>query len=536
MLFETSLHPYSLHRLPVYAKNGMVATSQHLAAQAGLRILQQGGNAVDAAVATAAVLAVVEPVSNGLGGDAFALIWIRGKLYGLNSSGPSPKSISLEKVTASGHTEMPHLGWTSVNVPGIPAAWAELSKRFGRLPFKNVLQSAIDYANNGYIVTPTIARAWQRACAHYQPYKNDPLFTPWFETFAPSGRAPKEGQLWASPAHGATLKKIADTEARDFYNGEIAEKIAAFSTAHNGYMQLEDLSAYKPEWVDPISVCYRGYDVWEIPPNGQGIAALSALNILKGLPPANRFDERSYHQSIEAIKLAMSDAAAYVTEPRCMPVSVEDLLSDEYAATRRALIQDEALEPSHGQAQRGGTVYLATADDEGTMVSYIQSNYEGFGSAVVIPGTGIAMANRGCNFSLDVNHPNRLEESKRPYHTIIPAFLTKDGSPIGPFGVMGGFNQPQGHVQVVLNTIDGTLDPQAALDAPRWRWLSSKKVLLESHFPHHIAQALARRGHQVQISMDPELFGRGQIIWRDQTTGMLIGGTETRADGAVVAW
>lgn len=536
MQFSTSIHPYALGRFPIMAKQGMVATSQHLAAQAGLRVLERGGNAIDAAVATAAALTVVEPVSNGLGGDAFALVWTKGKLHGLNASGRSPRAIDPQALRDQGHSEMPRIGWAPVTVPGIPAAWASLVERFGSLPLSELLESAISYAEEGFAVTANVARTWQRAFKRYEKLACDPLFTPWFETFAPLGRAPREGELFASPAHAKTLRAIGASGARDFYTGKIASHIDAFSRSHGGHLRIDDLASHVSEWVQPISVGYRGYDVWEIPPNGQGIAALSALNILNGFDPADRFDERSYHRAIEAIKMAMSDAAAYVAEPNSMSVSTQDLLSQSYAALRRSLITEQALEPACGKPMQGGTVYLATADDQGNMVSFIQSNYEGFGSAVVIPGTGIALQNRGANFSLDLSHPNRLEPGKRPYHTIIPAFLTKDNHAVGPFGVMGGFNQPQGHVQVVLNTIDGLLDPQAALDAPRWRWLAGKQVLVEHHFPLHIAKALAERGHEIKVSMEPEMFGRGQIIWRNHESGLLIGGTESRTDGAVVAW
>lgn len=533
LCFDSYENPYSLPRLPVCAKKGMVATSQPMAAQAGITIMQQGGNAVDAAIATAAALTVVEPTSNGIGGDAFALVWAKGGLHGLNASGPSPKGISLEALQERGFTEVPRFGWEPVMVPGVPSAWVALSQRFGRLPLTQTLAPAIAYAHDGVAVTPNLSSGWQRAYEVYAKTLKHPQFESWFQTFAPQGRAPRTGEVWRSEAHARTLRLIAETEGKAFYQGEIAAKIDAFSREFGGYIRAEDLADYRPEWVDPIYIGYRGYDVWEIPPNGQGLSTLLALNIMQGFNPLNRDDARSYHQLIESVKLGMIDGNHHITQYDRMHVGVQDLLSTAYADSRRALIGEEALDPQPGTPQKGGTIYLATADDEGMMVSYIQSNYEGFGSALVVPGTGIALQNRGCNFSLDPHHVNCLAPGKRTFHTIIPGFLTHHGVPVGPFGVMGGFNQPQGHVQVVTNSIDCHLNPQAALDAPRWRWMSGKTLLVEPHFPLHIAQALAQRGHKVQISMDSGLFGRGQIIWRDTETGVLVGGTESRTDGMI---
>lgn len=529
-------HPYSSQRMTTFAKNGMVATSQPLAAQAGLDILKKGGNAIDAAIATAACLTVVEPTSNGIGGDAFALVWTKGVLHGLNASGPSPKGISIDAVKERGYDEIPKYGWIPVTVPGAPSAWAELSKRFGKLPLKDVLEPAIRYAEEGYPLSPILGKNWLIAYNKFKEILTDEEFAHWFETFAPNERAPKIGELWKSPGHAATLRSIAETGGESFYRGELAEKIDAFSKKYNGFLSAEDLANYKPEWVDPIKVHYRGYDVWEIPPNGQGLVALLALNTLKGFEFPEKESVETYHKQIEAMKLAFADGQKYITESSKMSVKVDDLLADEYAAARRSLIGSTAYIPEPGTPPRGGTVYLATADNEGNMVSFIQSNYMGFGSGLVVPGTGIALQNRGNNFSLDPNHNNRLEGGKRTYHTIIPGFLTKDNAPVGPFGVMGGFMQPQGHVQVMMNTIDFHLNPQAALDAPRWQWLEGKKVLVENTFPHHIAQALARKGHDIQIALDSGHFGRGQIIWIDQETGVLRGGTEARTDGAIAAW
>ncbi|RSK28919.1 gamma-glutamyltransferase family protein [Bacillus sp. HMF5848] len=536
MNFDYLSYPYASQRMTTFAKNGMVATSQPLAAQAGLDILKKGGNAIDAAIATAAALTVVEPTSNGIGGDAFALVWVKDKLYGLNASGPAPASISIDAVKERGHEEIPKYGWIPVTVPGVPAAWAALSKRFGKLPLADVLQPAIDYAENGYPVSPTLGKYWNHAAKAFKKMLTGDEFKPWFDTFTPGGEAPKIGGMWRSSGHASTLRSIGETNGESFYRGELAEKIAAYSKQYDGFLSADDLANYKVEWVDPISVNYRGYDVWEIPPNGQGLIALQALNIVKGYEFAESESTARYHKQIEAMKLAFADGQKYITEQSKMSVSVEQILSDAYADERRALIGDEALTPEPGTPPKGGTVYLATADSEGNMVSFIQSNYMGFGSGLVVPGTGIALQNRGHNFSLDPEHDNSLEPGKRTYHTIIPGFLTKNNEAVGPFGVMGGFMQPQGHMQVVMNTVDFAMNPQAALDAPRWQWMEGKKILVEHHFPQHIAQALARKGHDIQVALDSGAFGRGQIIWRDPETGVLAGGTESRTDGSVAAY
>jgi gamma-glutamyltranspeptidase/glutathione hydrolase len=335
--------------------------------------------------------------------------------------------------------------------------------------------------------------------------------------------------------HARTLRAIADSRAESFYRGDIAEEVDRYARETGGLLRKEDLAAFQPEWVDPVSIQYRGVDVWELPPNGQGIVALMALQILKGFEFASRDDVQTVHRQIEAMKLAFADGRRYITDPREMPVDVEALLSDGYAAERRQQIGANALDPAPGRPPGGGTVYLAAADSEGNMISYIQSNYMGFGSGVVVPGTGIAMQNRGHTFSLDPAHPNFLRPGKRTYHTIIPGFLTKGSEPLGPFGVMGGFMQPQGHLQVVMNLIDFHLNPQAALDAPRWQWVEGRRVLVEPGFPAHIAQALERRGHHVEVALDAGSFGRGQIILR-LPDGVLAGGSEPRTDGQVAAW
>ncbi|WP_170008203.1 gamma-glutamyltransferase family protein [Bacillus fonticola] len=538
MQFDHLSYPYPSQRTTTFAKNGMVATSQPLAAQAGIEVMKKGGNAIDAAIATAAALTVLEPTSNGIGSDAFALVWVKGKLHGLNASGPAPQSISIDAVKEQGNETMPTFGWTPVTVPGAPAAWAELAKKFGKLPLSESLAPAIAYAEEGYPLSPVLGKYWKLATKKFQQlFGDEEVYQPWFDTFAPAGKAPEIGEVWRSEGHASTLRKIAETNGESFYRGELAEAMDAYSRKHGGYLRKEDLAAYHPEWVDPIKVNYRGYDVWEIPPNGQGIVALMALNIAKGYEfTKGRDDLESVHQQIEAMKLAFTDGKAFVTEPADMPLTMETLLSEEYAQERRNKIGSEAITPEPYTPPAGGTVYLATADGEGNMVSFIQSNYMGFGSGIVVPGTGISLQNRGHDFSLDPTHPNALKPGKKTYHTIIPGFMTKGDEAIGPFGVMGGYMQPQGHMQVVMNTVDYGLNPQANLDAPRWQWMKDKTVLVESSFPSHLAQALARKGHNIQVALDGGGFGRGQIIWRDPSTGVLMGGTESRTDGSVASW
>ncbi|WP_129138923.1 gamma-glutamyltransferase family protein [Modicisalibacter coralii] len=535
--------PYPSQRSVTYARHGMVAASQPQASQIGRDILAQGGNAVDAAIATAAALTVVEPTGCGIGGDAFALVWIadddrgKGKLHGLNASGTAPQALTREAVTAAGHAEMPLCGWTPVTVPGTPAAWAELSRRFGKLDFATLLQPAIRLARDGFPVSPIIAGLWQLEEAQLRRYQDLPELAPWFETFLPDGRVPAPGQWYRCEDQARTLEAIAETRAESFYRGELAERIDAFSRDTGGYLRATDLAGYAPEWVAPIAARYRGVDVWEIPPNGQGLVALMALRILEGFEPVGRDDPGTLHRQLEAMKLAFVDGQTHITQPDHMTHDVAALLSDAYTRERRALIGERALDPSPGQPQAGGTVYLATADDDGNMVSFIQSNYHGFGSGVVVPGTGIALQNRGHNFSLDPTHDNVLAPGKKTFHTIIPGFLTRaDGMPLGPFGVMGGFMQPQGHVQVVTNLVDFGLNPQAALDAPRWQWMGGKRIGVEHHFPAHLVRDMAERGHDMRVEHDNREFGRGQVIIRDPDTGIYCGGTEPRTDASIAVW
>lgn len=532
MHFDPQSHRYPSARNVVYARGGMVCASQPLAAQAGLKAIARGGNAVDAALACAISLTVTEPTSNGIGGDAFALVWDGSKLHGLNASGPAPALLSkgaLKKPDA-----INPYGWEAVTVPGAVAGWASLSDRFGALPFGSLFEDALRLASDGYPVSPTCAYYWKKAHDRYRELLTANEFKHWFSTFAPGGHAPQAGALWRSEGHALTLQAIAESRADSFYRGKLADAIDAFSKATGGYLRGQDLAAFKPEWVEPISVRYRGHDVWEIPPNGQGMVALSALGMLANDALADMDFADAEHLRIEALKLAFADAQAYISEPSTMPYRADELLSPKYLATRRALIGKHAMLRNAGSPERGGTVYLASADASGMMVSYIQSNYMGFGSGLVVPGTGIALHNRGHNFSTQEGHPNMLEPGKRPYHTIVPGFLSKDGQAVGPFGVMGGFMQPQGHVQVLSRCLDEGANPQEALDAPRFQWMRENTVHVEENYNPAVIERLRDRGHRVIISKETGSFGRGQIIWRD-ANGTLCGATEKRTDGTVAA-
>jgi len=514
----------------------MVCTSQPLAAQAGLDMLKKGGNAVDAAVAVASALTVLEPTGNGLGSDAFALVWMEKekRLYGLNASGPAPMGLDPDTLRKKYGSTMPKRGWDTVTVPGAVSAWSALSYRFGRLSFEKLLSPAIGYARGGYPVSPMISKLWNDGFRRFQAELKEESQQPWFATFVPNGRAPQPGEVVTLPWHAATLEELASTGGESLYRGKLAERIDQWARKTGGVLRKEDLESFYPEWVEPISTDYRGYTVSEIPPNGHGIVALMALNIMEGFQVDGQEVER-VHRQIESMKLAFADGQRYVTDPGFMRVTPEQMLSKEYAARRRALIGHDALTPEPGDPACGGTVYLCTADQEGNMVSYIQSNYMGFGSGVVIPETGISLQNRGNNFSLDPQSENCAAPGKKPYHTIIPGFLSKGGRAVGPFGVMGGFMQPQGHFQVILNTIDHGMNPQEVLDAPRWQWVGGKRVEVERAFPYDVTEALIRRGHEIKVVPESHLMGRGQIIWRNEE-GVLMGATEPRADGVVAAW
>lgn len=533
--FDSWKYNFPSTRRVVFGKNGMVCTSQPLAAQAGLEILKKGGNAIDAAIATAACMTVVEPTSNGLGSDAFGLIWVGDKLHGLNASGPAPMGVDADAIRAKGKT-MPKYGWDPINVPGMLSGWAEMAKKFGTMPLTELFEPAIRYATEGYPVSPIISRLWNNAYNTFSKEFKDECLQNWFTTFAPEGKAPQPGDIVKLPDHAKTLKELAETGCESFYRGELAEKIDAFARKTGGAMRKEDLAAYRAEWVEPITCNYRGYTVHEIPPNGHGIVALMTLNILDGYEDMGAFGEsETLHKQIEAMKLAFVDGQRYVTDPSRMKVTAEELLSTEYAAKRRELIGDKAIMPEAGDPSCGGTIYLCTADAEGNMVSWIQSNYMGFGSGVVVPGTGLALHNRGCNFNLDPESENCVAPGKKPYHTIIPGFLSKDGKAVGPFGVMGGFMQPQGHVQVIVNTVDYGMNPQEALDAPRWQWVGDKNVEIERTMNGGVTEELLRKGHAIKVPAESIAFGRGQIIWRNEE-GVLVGATEPRTDGTVAAW
>jgi gamma-glutamyltranspeptidase/glutathione hydrolase len=552
-------YPYASRRMPILARNGVVATEEPLAAQAGLRILQRGGNAVDAALATAIALTVTSPAANGLGSDAFALVWDGAKLHGLNGSGRAGAAASPDLFSKLGLEAVPMLGWLSVTVPGAPAAWADLHARFGRLPFEALFESAIEYAERGFPVAPLTAGRWATSAQYYGRLPARPELAPWREAFTRDGRAPAAGETWASPDMARTLRRLAQDGSHVFYTGDIADRIAEFAAASGGYLTRADLAAHTSTWVEPIGVSYRGHEIWEIPPNTNGIVALNALAILEGIDLAKhpRESAETYHVLIEAMKLAFADAQRYVADPAQVEVPTQGLLDPAYAAHRRMQIGDRAAVPEAGVPARGGTVLVCTADADGMMVSFIQSNYSGpilgFGSGVVVPGTGISLHSRGGAFSLDPRSPNVVAPGKRPAHTLIPAFMTRGREAVGPFGVMGGPMQPQGHVQLVVNQLDYGMNPQASIDAPRWQWLSDFSVDLERTVPVAIAQALEARGHLVtwsepwavatasirrtpagKLAMYGD-FGKAQMICR-RRDGTYVAGSEPRADGYAVGY
>jgi len=541
--------PYtSLTRPPLYAPRGAVATSQPLAAGAGLAVLRAGGNAVDAALATAIALTVVQPGSNDIGSDLFAIVWDGQRLHGLNASGRSPAALTRDRALAAAERTsdalggaqaeadvlMPARGWLPVTVPGAPRGWRDLHRRFGSRPFPELFQDAIGYAEHGYPVSPRIAGAWRASAERVYPSLTGPEFAEWGRVFAPHGRAPRPGERWRNPDAARTLRLLADSGTDAFYDGEIARALAAFAESTGGLLTAEDLAAHRSEWVDPISVRYRDHEVWEIPPNGQGVAALIALGILDGLDLAGATPEQRMHWQIEAMKLGFADAHRYVADPEHATVPVDALLDPAYLSRRRALIGDVAATPEPGDPARGGTVYLCAADADGMMVSLIQSNYMGFGSFVTLPSFGFGLQNRGAGFALAEDHPNVVAGGKRPFHTIIPGFLTRGGAPVGPFGVMGGHMQPQGHVQVIGSTVDGTMDPQAALDAPRWYWDTRRTVAVESWLDPAVIDALRGREHEVVVD-DDFGFGYGQAIWRLPEGGYVVG-SESRSDGCGMAY
>lgn len=499
--------PYTSKRMPVMARN-IVATSQPLAAQAGLEMLKKGGNAVDAAIVTAIVLTVVEPTSNGIGSDAFAIVWDGNELHGLNASGKSPAGWDFEHF--SQYKSMPQSGWDSVTIPGAVSSWVELSKHLGHLSFEDLFEPAIKYAYNGFLVSPRTAKEWSSAPETYEDF---PEFA---SAFLPDGKAPEAGEKFEFKAQARTLEKIAETKGEAFYQGDLADKIVAYARATGGLITKEDLANHKANWVETISINYHGFTLHEIPPNGQGIAALVMLGILEhwGIQDYPVDSADSLHLQIEAMKLAFADTHRYVSDPSSMEIDYKDLLNLDYLLKRAKLIDlKKAQNPGYGAPEQGGTVYLTTADINGMMVSFIQSNFKGFGSGIVVPDTGISLQDRGACFSLKRGHPNQVEGGKRPFHTIIPAFVTKDGQPLMSFGVMGGSMQPQGHAQMMVRIFDYHQNPQAASDAPRWRVLKDMEVAFEPGLEPEVLKDLSSRGHRIKIIEDP-VFGGAQIIYK----------------------
>ncbi|MEO1008474.1 MAG: gamma-glutamyltransferase family protein [Planctomycetota bacterium] len=523
--------------MPVLARN-CVATSQPLAAQAGLEMLRIGGNAADAAVATAAALTVVEPTANGIGGDNFALLWMKdgngnARLHGLNASGRAPKG--LKRSDYEGLESIPLYGWEAVTTPGAVSGWVAVNDRFGALPLERVLEPAIRYAREGYLVSPGVAAGWGSSARRY---RGAAKFGGWQQTFAPGGRAPRPGQLATLPGHARALELIASTKGRAFYEGEIAQAIEAAAREHGGALRAQDLADHQADWVDPIAIDYRGWRLHEIPPNGQGLTALLALGIARHFDLAGMdVDSAAWlHLQIEAMKLAFADAHRYIADPAHMDVDVASLLDAGYLEQRAKRVDpSKATLFDYGEPKPGGTVLLTTADADGNMVSFIQSNYTGFGSGMVVPEYGIALHNRGGNFTLEPGHPNEIGPGKRPYHTIIPGFVTMNSEPSMAFGVMGGFMQPQGHAQVVVRMVDHGQNPQAVLDAPRWQVDRQNRVLIEPGFDDAVYEQLESMGHRLAPRRGRSAtFGRGQIIYRLEDG--YVAASDLRADGQAVGY
>jgi gamma-glutamyltranspeptidase/glutathione hydrolase len=540
MSFDFST-PYSSARLPLFARN-IVSTSHPLAAQAGLRMMLKGGNAVDAAIAAAAAMTITEPVSNGLGSDAFCILWDGNKLHGLNASGPAPQAWTPEyfhNKYGQDAVNPPKRGWDSVTVPGAVGAWAAMSERFGKLPFADLMQPAIEIAERGYLMPVVVQQKWDAATPLLQSL---PGFA---ESFLPWGRAPNVGELFQFKAAAKGLRAIAETKGRAFYEGEIAEALVRFSNQHGGAMSLQDLAAYRPEWVEPIAQNYRGYTLHEIPPNGQGIAALIALGILDNFDIASMKVDGidSQHLQIEAMKLAFADVYRYVADPRYMEVTPAQMLDPAYLKSRAQLIDmKKAQDFKAGNPVKGGTIYLTAADENGMMVSFIQSNYMGFGSGVVEPTYGVSLQNRGFGFSTDLkgaNAANLVAPGKRPFQTIIPAFLTKDGQPVMSYGVMGGNMQPQGHMQTLVRMLDYGQNPQTACDAPRWRFNEGLSINAEANMDRNTVQGLNDLGHQLEVINDSyQDFGAGQFIWLmgDTKVEGYVAASDPRRDGQAVGF
>ncbi|MDO8441293.1 MAG: gamma-glutamyltransferase family protein [Polaromonas sp.] len=534
-------NPYTSTRLPLFARN-VVSTSHPLGAQAGLRMLLRGGNAVDAAVAAAAAMTIVEPVSNGLGSDAFCMVWDGNALHGLNASGCAPRSWTpdyFKRKYGDGASNPPKRGMDSVTVPGAVAGWVALNERFGKLPFADLMAPAIEMAERGYLLPTVVQQKWAAAT---DELKSQPGFA---QSFMPWGRAPNVGELFRFKAAAKALRAIAQSQGAAYYGGEIAQAIEKFSAQNGGSLTAKDFEDYRPEWVKPIGKDYRGYTLHEIPPNGQGIAALIALGILDKFDlaawPVDGVD--SQHLQIEAMKLAFADVYKYVAEPSAMQVSVAQMLDAGYLASRAKLIdmkkaQDFRAGTPNDPHRRGGTIYLTAADEDGMMVSFIQSNYMGFGSGCVEPEFGISLQNRGHGFSLEAG-ANQVAPGKRPFHTIIPAFLTQNGQAVMSFGVMGANMQPQGHMQTLVRMLDYGQNPQAACDAPRWRYNAGLEINVEAAMSPATVQGLAARGHRMAVINDSyQDFGAGQFIWRagDPKVEGYVAASDARRDGQAVGF
>ncbi|MEM7078301.1 MAG: gamma-glutamyltransferase family protein, partial [Pseudomonadota bacterium] len=495
--------PYASRRAPVAADN-IVATSQPLAVQAGIDALRRGGNAVDAALASAITLTVVEPNNNGVGSDAFCILWDGERLVGLNASGRAPALWTPQRF--AGREKVPTWGWDAVTVPGAVSAWVALSQRYGALPFADLFEAAVHYAEEGFLVGPKTAFYWQLMAEHYSQF---PAFA---AHFLP---APRPGERFRRPELAHTLRLIAQSEGEAFYHGELAYAIESAALEQGGAMRRQDLAAHAADWVTPLAQDYRGVTLHEIPPNGQGLAALIALGILEHLPAPALDSEAWVHQQVEVMKIAVRAAQEHISDPDYLHKTPAELLDPQDLARAAAVVGAEARPlPPVALPVGPDTVYLTTADAGGMMVSYIQSNFLAFGSGIVIPGTGIAMQNRGSGFSLQPGHPNIVGPGKRPFHTIIPGFVTRDGNPLLSFGVMGGHMQHQGHVQMVSRICEHGQNPQAASDAPRWHVYPDFRVGLEAGFPPALRDSLAARGHSVGFDEQESTFGGAQLIQR----------------------
>lgn len=534
-------------RSPVYATHGMVATAHPLASRIGIEILEQGGTAVDAAIAVNAALGLMEPTGCGIGGDLFAIVWDAKTrtLHGLNGSGRAGSGLTLDSLRARGLTEMPALGGVPVTVPGTVDAWFELHRRFGKLPMQTLLEPAIRAARDGHVVPPVIAFYWQRGPRRFADYPN------WLATYAPGGKAPGAGDVFRNPDLAATYELIARRGRDGFYRGDLAARIAAAVQRAGGSIATADLAAHKSTWVEPLSTNYRGYDVWELPPNTQGVAALQMLNMLEpyDLASMGHNSAATLHLMVEAKKIAYEDRARWYADPEFAPAPLQQLVSKAYARERGKLFDPQRaatrIAPGDAQLRTGDTTYFTVVDADRNCVSLIQSNYMGFGSGVVPDRSGFCLQNRGNLFALDSAHPNVYAPHKRPFHTIIPALVTRDQQPVFTFGVMGGDVQPQGHVQVLCNIVDFGMNVQEAGDAPRFHHEGSSEptgeimrdggtLHLESGVPADVVRDLVLKGHRITESFGT--FGGYQGIWIDHARGVLIGATESRKDGCALGF